>query len=107
TTTGSGADLVYIPAPGFLRLWTKQGFVMRNGANFFDSSNPGDYLAPTPAGSQYGPSDLSRLGFSDSVRTVTVYVEAVRASNSAADQPVTVEIDPDGSGPRGNGGGRL
>ncbi|HEV2208112.1 MAG TPA: hypothetical protein VG167_05015 [Verrucomicrobiae bacterium] len=76
--------------PGALRIWRKDGNFPRNknGASGLDSlGNPvpaGDYVAP---GSY---SDLSKLGFSPTVRIVTLYVEGVRSSTVLGDQTVTV-----------------
>src|SRR5262249_50165756 len=101
TTSGTGAALTYNPAPGFLRVWTKDGNQARDGRSFFAAGATGDYVAPTPAGAQYGPADLARPRFTASPRTVTLYMQGIRPSAKAGDHKVSVKIDPDGSGPAG------
>ena len=53
-------------APGNLRIWTKNGNVLRNGGVI----PTGDYVAP-------GTYDASALGMTDSNRTAQLWVEAV------------------------------
>ena len=53
-----------------------------------DSSNPGDYI---PA----GECTAEEFGFNSGTRTLTNYVEAVRASTTLADKRILFEVDPD------------
>jgi hypothetical protein len=86
----------YQPAPGNFRLWTKAATEVRNG-NAFNAPNPGDYVPPTGDGF-YGPAELAALGFSDTNRTMTFYLEAVNQSALPGDQAITIAMDPDGGG---------
>ncbi|MBN1853851.1 MAG: hypothetical protein JW829_14050 [Pirellulales bacterium] len=85
-----------LPADGGnLRLWTKGGSTQRVPHAANATSNPGDFVAP----GDYRP---DQLGFNDSTRSVTLYVEGIRPSASLGDNRITVKIDPDGSsGPAG------
>ena len=91
----SGPDKSYLPAPGTLRLWTKDGDQERNDSGIADA-DPGDYIAPN------APFSASVLSWSDipgsTDEQTTIYVEAVRASASTADQTITLTVDVDGTG---------
>lgn len=80
---------VYEPAPGILRIWAKPGDVERNSEPI---AQGGDFVIP----SEYSP---EQLGLTDSRRTVIWYVEGIQTSRDLADQKITIEVDPDGSGP--------
>jgi len=82
---------VWSTASGHLRIWKKIGDQSRNKASC-DASSPGDYVPPQVY------SDLSKLGLSESTRTVTLYVEGITNSSTIGDQQIMVELDPDGSG---------
>ncbi|MBL7187982.1 MAG: tandem-95 repeat protein [Phycisphaerae bacterium] len=101
THAGTAPDFVYTPGHGHLRMWAKPAYEIRNGNSFAAGSDPGDYIPPTTGATFYSPTEVMQLGFSDSNRSVTFYLEAVRASDDMADQQVTVEVDPDGGGPIG------
>jgi len=99
--TGEAPFYEYLPAPtnGHLRIWAVDG---NAGRDIDTVSNGGDYVAPWDSGS---PTDnlytASELGF-DGSNTTTLFLEGILASNSIADQSISVEIDPDGSaGPLG------
>lgn len=73
---------------GHMRIWTKNGNVARN-ANPIDAATPGDYVKP-------GTYPAEKFGLSGSQRTVTLFIEAVACSDSAGDQRIMVELDPNG-----------
>jgi hypothetical protein len=88
--------LYYYTVPtGNLRIWKKDGNQSRNKNSANAGSNPGDFV---PSDTYI---DLTKLGFSESVKTVTLYVEGVLASANLNDQTIQVEVDPDGSGSPG------
>lgn len=80
---------VYSPAPGSLRLWTKDGRESRNPAGV---ENGGDYVQ---AGKDY---TLSQLGSRQTDGSWKFYVEGLTVSNGTGDQRIVVIIDPDGGG---------
>jgi hypothetical protein len=84
----TNAQGVYQLPGGSLRIWTKKGNVARKGTSILDSSNPGDYI---PA----GECTAEEFGFTSGTRTLTNYVEAVRASTTLADKRILFEVDPD------------
>ena len=93
TKTGTIPEFIYNPAPGDLRLWKVNGNAGRNSASVSDAT-PGDYI----------PSDTftaAQLGFAETARTLTFYLEGITASAGISDQQILVEIDPDGNGPLG------
>jgi hypothetical protein len=92
TTNGLGACV--LPA-GHLRLWAQDGSAQRSTNPVWRAVAPGDYLPPTP--SEGVPA--TELGFSDSQRTLTFYLEAVGPSGSQGDQRIAFKVDPDGDGP--------
>ncbi|MEE8169373.1 MAG: hypothetical protein V3T70_02385, partial [Phycisphaerae bacterium] len=84
------------PAAGRLRVWKKLGTIARDkrSANAA-AGNAGDFVKPETY------MNLSRLGLSGATRKVTLYVEGIDGSASAAGNEIKVELDPDGSGPAG------
>ncbi|HAD03422.1 MAG TPA: hypothetical protein DCF93_01815, partial [Desulfuromonas sp.] len=88
-STVAGKDL-YTPAPGALRLWSKDGQASRKVA---DLKGGGDYLKP---GEAY---PLSALGPPTTPGTWRFSVEGITPSLTAGDQRIAIEIDPDGAGP--------
>lgn len=84
----------YIPAPGTLRIWAQPGDMQRNSEHI---RRGGDFVIP----SVYNP---AQLGFTNSNRAVTWYVEGIQTSWTLADQEIIVEVDPDGPGPAGYAG---
>ncbi|WP_422923348.1 fibronectin type III domain-containing protein [Singulisphaera sp. PoT] len=70
-----------------LRLWTKDGSKVRLGDSALSN---GDFIRP---GEDYeGEEDLAKLNFSDTDRTITLYVEGLFASRQAADQAIKVML---------------
>ena len=89
--SGLVPELEYAPGSGEMRVWTCDGDENRNGNSVTDST-PGNYV----------PADLYevyQLGYSDTERTKTFYIEGVNASSSVAGSWITVRLDPDGDGP--------
>jgi len=85
--TGSGtAEDPYVPGPGMLRVWKKNGDAARNGATI---SAGGDWWQD---GGSYSLSELGGSG-----RTVTVWLEAVRPSAAVGDQRIQVSLAHDGT----------
>ncbi|MBU1692374.1 MAG: hypothetical protein KKC51_00250 [Verrucomicrobia bacterium] len=78
----------YTPASGYFRLWRTQAPQARNGASILSG---GDYI---PLGTYAATS----LGFSVSTRLVDLFIEPVTPGTN---QTLLVEVDPDGSGPKG------
>jgi hypothetical protein len=74
---------------GSLRLWKSWPTLPRNPA-YCGSYGGGDYVGPA----RYSPSEL---GFNDTWRIVTLFVEALGPSSDLADQVITVYLDPDGT----------
>ncbi|MDD2479112.1 MAG: hypothetical protein PHS31_04400, partial [Victivallaceae bacterium] len=88
TRTGTGtvtAPYVYTPASGNLRIWTKNGDASRLTASVTATSSPGDFV-PTET-----MIDFSALS-PDSFGVTTLYIEAVKASQSMADLDIKVEL---------------
>ncbi len=79
------------PAPGGLRVWTRDASQNR----VVEDLDVGDYVRPGL------PHTAAELGFSATTRRVTFYVEGVVPSRTAGDQRILVEVDPDGEGPAG------
>ncbi len=73
---------VYTPAPGSLRLWLKPGDVARSSLPVPD----GDYVAP---GIELVPEDL---GIGPDGGEITLYAEAVAASDEQGDLRVSVQV---------------
>jgi hypothetical protein len=89
---GTPADpFVYTPAPGYLRVWTKDGNVSRNAKSIAEPG--GNFVASNTTYT------AAQLGLAPATRTVTLYIEGIRPSDSVADQQIKVELDPDGDGP--------
>ncbi len=87
----SGAAGGYVLPPGSLRLWTRDGSTPRCANALWHTAAPGDYLPPTPASGI--PAAL--LGFTNGVRSVTCYAEAVRPSDEQGDIRIVFEVQPD------------
>jgi hypothetical protein len=91
---GTAADAsdpyIYTPANGTIRIWSKDGDTVRAKASL---NAGGDYVK---SGEKY---ETNHLGIQLSDRTWKFFIEAVNASNTLADQVITIEIDPDGNGP--------
>ncbi len=68
---------------GRLRLWTKDGHEQRDQTSYLP---PGTYEA-------------ALLGFDDTIKSVTLYVEGLSVSETLADQRIEIEVDSDGDGP--------
>lgn len=83
TRTGDAqAGYVYTPAPGSLRLWTKDGGVSRRVASL---AQGGDYIAP---GISY---TLAQLGTAVAPHVWRVYVEGIADTGMA--QPIRLEVE--------------
>lgn len=67
---------------GHIRIWKKKGNESR--------TVPGDYLAP-------GNYTAAQLGFTDTIRVITNYVEGIRPSATKADQRISVNLDVNGT----------
>lgn len=101
TWTGDGthsSPFIYTLPAGHLRLWTTDGSTQRTFTAF---NTLGDYDPSfghfVPSGVSFGPAELARLGFSQTNRTVTLWVEAVRPS-ADLDLRIEAEADLDGAG---------
>jgi len=77
-----------LPGSGRIRLWKKDGWEQRDGHSVGEG---GDLIKPGV------PYSFEELGISSSYSAFTVYVEAVKTSQSVADIPIKVEYDPTGS----------
>jgi len=78
-------------APGELRIWKKNGNLVRNPSVI----PTGDYVAP-------GTYDPSALGLSNAMRTVNLWLEGIRPSSMIGEESILFEVDPDGPmGPAG------
>src|SRR5690606_24321447 len=85
-TSAARIKITYDAAPlgsstGAIRLWTSA-----------TSTDPAAYLAP-------GEYDVGDLGIPSGLSDLALYIEGV--STTAAPSPITIEIDPDGSGAQG------
>jgi autotransporter-associated beta strand protein len=79
------------PAPGYMRLWLKDGTQQRNGT---DVSAGGDYIEP---GVSYLASQLGFTGnLTDGGEQVTFYIEGIRPVDASddADREITMTVDP-------------
>ena len=102
TKNGTALNTVYSPAVrGHLRLWTKNGNVVRDARSFDDdiATERGDYVPPTPGGSPYNSNQISLLGFTNTSRKITLYAEGIKQNEFVGNTKVRVTLDPDGSGP--------
>ena len=86
TMTGAGSDALYEPAPGMLRIWTKDGGEVRNKSSATESEG-GNYVAP---GTPYKPDELG-VG-TDGI--ITLYIEAVDRMAVEESIDVTAEVYP-------------
>lgn len=77
---------VYVPAPGHLRIWTAPGTASRKVA---EVNADGHFVA---SGVIYNATNFDLRAD----RTIRLYVEGIDGSAELADQPITVEIDPNG-----------
>ena len=95
---GDGENAGYRPAEdGYLRLWVTDGNEPRNPRSALSGggpAGPGEWVKP----GVYGGDDLARFEYNEVTRTITLYVEAVRATPDAnpAATTVTIAVDPDG-----------
>jgi hypothetical protein len=94
TMQGIVPEIQYVPSAGRLRIWTKDGLAPRR-ATSVSAATAGDFVR---SGEVLEP---ARIGITTESLTATLYLEAVDASAVLADQRILVEVDPDGSGPRG------
>jgi hypothetical protein len=80
------------PAPGHLRIWSKDGSEARNAASI---ANGGDFLSP-------GIYTGAELGFTISNREQTFWLEAVAETTDLTSRTIEFRVDPDGAaGPAG------
>lgn len=91
---------------GTLRLWTKDGSTSRTGFSFMENadSSLGAFVPSTSSSSPLTEESLEKLGITESNRTVTLYLEAVktRQASDALAGRLKLMIDPDGQdGPLG------
>ncbi len=82
--TGGAGDSRVTPAPGHLRLWTKPGDQPRN-KNAINDPQRGDFVS---ANVEFGPDYLQALGFSETNRKVTLYLEGVRKSDIGSNRTI-------------------
>lgn len=73
----------YLPAPGALRIWTKDG---SEGRDMADVADGGDFVA---ANRTYAPADL---GLPEEGGEVVLWIEAVRPSETMGDARIVVKI---------------
>ena len=94
TSPGKAAGtLIYKPAAGLMRVWTKDGTIARKGSPL---ASGGDYVAP---GVAYTP---AQLGLSDSNRSITLYVEGINPSAAQNDGLLQVTLGGGGAGTTGD-----
>lgn len=86
TRLGAAPDFTYRPAPGHLRVWTKDGAARRKKES---AASDGDFV---PMKVLLTPAQMKMQG-----RTATLYVEGVRGSDVAGDLPIKVEVLPMGA----------
>jgi hypothetical protein len=89
-TTNAAGIYELPPDGGHLRLWNVDGDVPRN-ANSLWNHAAGNYVPPTPA---EGIS-AETLGFTDTLRQKTLYIEGIRPSQTAGDQRIRFRVAPD------------
>jgi Concanavalin A-like lectin/glucanases superfamily/Immunoglobulin domain len=94
--THAGTPVLWQPAPGNLRIWTKDGNQPRDMNSANDPDWPGDYVEP----GLY--SDVTTLGFSTDTRVVTFYVEGIAPSALGALE-IAATLYADGTPPRSLG----
>ncbi len=78
------SEAPYMPAPGLLRIWRKDGSELRNMASVADG---GDYIAPNYV---YDASDFGLPA--QGVDEVTLWIEAVRPSQAIGDASIVVMV---------------
>jgi hypothetical protein len=88
--TADDGTVSYTPAPGSLRLWTKDGGQSRKVA---DLAAGGDYVAPRQ---EY---KLTQLGAKQPDGSWRLYLEGLATPEAASTQRIALVIDPDGAGP--------
>ncbi len=89
TRSGNETDgYSYQPAPGNLRIWSKDGPQSRNIATI---KNGGDYLSPDES---YSLAELGQVNGG----IIKLYVEGIATGTAIGDQRIELTIDPDGSG---------
>lgn len=86
--TGDCPDIA-APPDGRLRIWTKNGNVVRNMNPA--TGMPGDYVAQATYGA-------ANLGLTNQNRTVNLWLEGIKPSPSLGADRILFEIDPDGPG---------
>jgi len=92
--TGASPEYEFSPGIGTMRIWTLDGNQNRS-TNSVSASVPGNYI---PCGT-YEP---SQLGFSETTREKTFYIEGINPSSAVASTQVSVKLDIDGDGPLEN-----
>lgn len=86
--TFEGDPRIITPAPGRLRIWTKEGTVARKKKSI-GANNPGDFVADNTY-------DATELGLSVNNREVQLWIEGVRPSASEGSDRIRFSIDLDG-----------
>src|SRR5258706_12110564 len=86
-----------LPTTGAMRLWTSESSRTWRHVDNRDLNNPADnslgfYVDGSSAGISYTGDGLRKLGFSDTVRTITLYVEAVRSVLSTTASQIVASI---------------
>src|SRR5581483_7400278 len=81
---------------GPLRLWTTDGDQQRT-AQSVTKKGPSDTQGFYVPSGTYSGDDLKKLGFSDGVSSITLYIERVRPGTSTAERQIKVSLSPDGS----------
>ncbi len=84
TTTQADGSVRYTPAQGSQRVWLKGPSKQRDPV--------ADYVIPSTAQADR-PYTPMELGFSETQRTVTLFIERVRRSGALADQRITFEVE--------------
>ncbi len=77
------------PAPGHLRIWTKDGFELRTSATVNATVDAGDFV-PTAASETDSSGDITpaQLGITGTNRTITLYVEGIAESAAPGSDPI-------------------
>jgi len=81
------------PQAGNLRIWTKNGNVVRKKEKI-NAMPAGDFVAE-------GVYKASDFGLSNAMRAVDLWLEGIRPSPTTGGDRILFEIDPDGDGPAG------
>ncbi|MDB5332920.1 MAG: hypothetical protein JWP03_4071 [Phycisphaerales bacterium] len=82
---------VYLPAPGMLRIWAKDGTSARHVA---DIAGNGDYLKPNTTYSWAQLLAQLPAGSKIDDHTVRVYVEGIQTSKLVGDQEIKIRVNP-------------